>query len=110
LEGGNTSKNQQCTIVAQNGILYVQTTQQNVFAVDGKTGTIKWQSRVGGHPSNMRGVAVAEGMAFTTSVDNFVDALERETAALSGKPSCSRKGRKVPISFANGTATRFLRD
>src|SRR2546421_12550734 len=78
-EGGDTSKNQQYTIVAQNGILYVQTTQQHVFAVDGKTGTIKWKTRVGEHPTNMCGVAVAEGMVFTTSGDNFVYALERAT-------------------------------
>src|SRR5437899_2487222 len=32
LEGGDQSAPQQSTVVAQDGVLYVQTTQQNVFA------------------------------------------------------------------------------
>jgi hypothetical protein len=79
LEGGDTSQGQQSTIVAQNGVLYVQTSQQNVFAVDGRTGAIKWKTNVGKQPTNMRGVAVAEGLVFSTSGDRFVYALNQET-------------------------------
>jgi glucose dehydrogenase len=78
LEGGDTSKNQQSSIVAVNGTLYVQTTQQNVFAVDGKTGAVKWKRNVSKRPTNMRGVAVGEGMIFSTSGDNIVFALNQE--------------------------------
>src|SRR3954464_3717299 len=59
LEGGDTSQGQQSTIVAINGVLYVQTSQQNVFALDGKTGAIRWKTNVGKQTTNMRGVAVA---------------------------------------------------
>ena len=45
LEGGDTSEAQQSTIVAEDGVLYVQTTQQNVFAVDGRTGAISTPAR-----------------------------------------------------------------
>jgi len=47
LEGGSTAAPQQSTCVAENGILYVQTTQQNVFAVDGRTGALKWKTNLG---------------------------------------------------------------
>lgn len=79
LEGGDTTKNQQSSIVAVDGVLYVQTTQQNVFAVDGKTGAVRWKTNVGKRTTNMRGVAVAGDKVFTTSGDNFVYALDRET-------------------------------
>ncbi|WP_433170465.1 PQQ-binding-like beta-propeller repeat protein [Actinoallomurus sp. CA-150999] len=82
LEGGSTSAPQQSTIVAQDGVLYVQTTQQNVFAVDGRTGAIKWRTNVGDRQTNMRGVAVAEGKVFTTSGANIVYALDQETGAV----------------------------
>lgn len=79
LEGGDTTKNQQSSVVAVDGVLYVQTTQQNVFAVDGKTGAVLWKTKVGKRTTNMRGVAVAGDKVFTTSGDNFVYALDRKT-------------------------------
>jgi hypothetical protein len=79
LEGGDTSQGQQSTIVAQEGVLYVQTSQQNVFAIDGRTGAVRWKVNVGKTPTNMRGVAVGEGMVFSTSGDDFVYALDRAT-------------------------------
>jgi PQQ-dependent dehydrogenase (methanol/ethanol family) len=79
LEGGDTSQGQQSTIVAQEGVLYVQTSQQNVFAIDGRTGAVRWKVNVGKTPTNMRGVAVGEGLVFSTSGDDFVYALDRAT-------------------------------
>ena len=63
----------------ENGILYVQTTQQNVFAVDGKTGALKWKTNLGTKQTNMRGVALGEGLVFSTSGANIVYALAKET-------------------------------
>ncbi|QYN18685.1 PQQ-binding-like beta-propeller repeat protein [Amycolatopsis sp. DSM 110486] len=82
LEGGDTSRAQQSTIVAQDGVLYVQTTQQNVFAVDGKTGAIRWKSNVGSETTNMRGVALGQGKVFSTSGANIVYALNQKTGAV----------------------------
>ncbi|MDQ7904821.1 PQQ-binding-like beta-propeller repeat protein [Phytohabitans sp. ZYX-F-186] len=79
LEGGDTSRHQQSTVVVQDGVLYVQTTQQNVFAVDGRTGTVKWKTNLGGRTTNMRGVALGEGLVFSTSGANIVYALDQAT-------------------------------
>ncbi|WP_199548142.1 PQQ-binding-like beta-propeller repeat protein [Streptomyces sp. N35] len=82
LEGGSTSAYQQCTIVVQGGVLYVETTQQNVFAVDGRTGKVLWKTNLGSETTNMRGVAVAEGKVFTISGANIVYALDQRTGAV----------------------------
>lgn len=82
LEGGSTSAYQQCTIVVQDGVLYVETTQQNVFAVNGRTGEVIWKTNLGTETTNMRGVAVAEGKVFTISGANIVHAVDQKTGAI----------------------------
>ncbi|UBU09405.1 outer membrane protein assembly factor BamB family protein [Nonomuraea gerenzanensis] len=82
LEGGSTSAAQQSTCVVQNGVLYVQTTQQNVFAVDGRTGAVKWKTNLGTKQTNMRGVALGEGLVFSTSGANIVYALRQDTGEI----------------------------
>lgn len=82
LEGGATDRHQQSTIVAQDGVLYVQTRQQNVFAIDGRTGAVKWKTGVGAEQTNMRGVALGHGLVFTTSGANIVHALDQRTGAV----------------------------
>lgn len=89
LEGGATSAYQQCTIVVQDGVLYVETTQQNVFAVNGRTGEVIWKTNLGTETTNMRGVAVAEGKVFTISGANIVYALDRKTERSSGRSRLS---------------------
>ena len=79
LEGGDTSQHQQSTIVAQDGVLYVQTTQQHLFAVDGKTGQIKWKANLGKKTTSMRGVGLGEGKVYSTSGDDIVYAFDLET-------------------------------
>ncbi|GAA2586502.1 methanol/ethanol family PQQ-dependent dehydrogenase [Winogradskya consettensis] len=82
LEGGSTAQAQQSTAVVQDGVLYVQTTRQNVFAVDGRTGAIKWKTNVGTRTTNMRGVALGEGRVYSTSGANIVHALDQRTGAI----------------------------
>lgn len=82
LENGSTSSAQQCAVIAQDGVLYLATTQQNVFAVDGRTGQVKWKTNVGTDTTNMRGLALGEGLAFTISGDNKVYALDQKTGAV----------------------------
>jgi PQQ-dependent dehydrogenase (methanol/ethanol family) len=81
LEGGSTAFYQESTVVAHDGVLYVQTTQQNVLAVDGKTGAIRWKTSVGSAATstNMRGVALGQGMVFSTSGANIAYALDQAT-------------------------------
>lgn len=82
LEGGSTASAQQCAVVAQSGVLYVATTQQNVSAIDGRTGAVKWTTNVGRETTNMRGVALGEGLAFTISGSNIIYALDQKTGAV----------------------------
>ncbi|MEU3794491.1 PQQ-binding-like beta-propeller repeat protein [Streptomyces fructofermentans] len=81
LENGSTASHQQCAVIAQDGVLYLATTQQNVFAVDGRTGGVKWRTGVGDETTNMRGLALGRGLAFTISGDNRVHALDQRTGA-----------------------------
>ncbi|HLH82488.1 MAG TPA: PQQ-binding-like beta-propeller repeat protein [Trebonia sp.] len=84
LEGGSTAQYQECTVVAQDGVLYVQTTQQNVFAVNGKTGEIIWKTAVGSPQAttDMRGVGLGQGLVFSTSGANIAYALDARTGAV----------------------------
>jgi len=84
LEGGSTAQYQECTVVAQDGVLYVASTQQNVFAVDGKTGAILWKTAIGSPSAttDMRGVGLGRGLVFSTSGANIVYALDQRTGAV----------------------------
>ncbi len=73
---------QQSTVVAIDGVLYVETTQGRVFAVDGKTGAIKWVYAHGYGLSLRRGVAVGQGMVFTNTAGRHVIALNKDTGAV----------------------------
>ena len=84
LEGGSTAQYQECTVVAQDGVLYVQTTQQNVFAVNGKTGEVIWKTAIGSPQAatDMRGVGLGQGLVFSTSGANIAYALDQRTGAI----------------------------
>ncbi|MEV5842261.1 PQQ-binding-like beta-propeller repeat protein [Streptomyces sp. NPDC051985] len=82
LENGSTGSPQQCAVVAQDGVLYLATTQQNVFAVDGRTGVVRWRTNIGSETTNMRGIALGKGLAFTISGSNLVYALDQKTGAV----------------------------
>jgi len=73
---------QQSTAVAVDGVLYLETTQGNVYAVHGDSGAIKWAYRPGNGNSLRRGVAVGEGMVFTNGAGRRVIALDQETGRL----------------------------
>ena len=82
LEGGSTEQFQQATVVAVGGVLYVETTQGNVFAVDGKTGKVQWKYTSNSGPQLHRGVAVGGGKVFATLADSHVVALNQATGAV----------------------------
>ncbi|SEG82692.1 quinoprotein glucose dehydrogenase [Actinacidiphila yanglinensis] len=92
LEGGDTSQGQQSTVVAQNGVLYVQTTQQNVFAVNGRTGSVLWKTGVGTSRTNMRGVAVGGGLVFSASGANILYALDQATGKVAWQTQLMNEG------------------
>jgi PQQ-dependent dehydrogenase (methanol/ethanol family) len=84
LEDGNGG-NMQATPIVVDGVLYVTTSLQHVFAIDAKTGAIRWtyapELRVAGGGTN-RGVAVGEGRVFFARRDNTLVALDRQNGSV----------------------------
>jgi PQQ-dependent dehydrogenase (methanol/ethanol family) len=79
LEGGAKSGNAQSTAVAVDGVLYIETAQGRVHAVDGKTGAVKWSYNPGRGGQTRRGVAVGGGKVYTLTTGNYVIALDQQT-------------------------------
>ena len=77
LEGGSTDQFQQSTVVEAGGVLYVETSQGHVFAVDGKTGAIKWKYDSGTGVQLHRGVGVGGGRIYATLADRQIVALNQ---------------------------------
>lgn len=82
LEGGSKDLYQQATAVAAGGVLYIETSQGNVFAVDGKTGKTMWKYESGAGTQLHRGVAVGANRVYATMAQNQVVALDQATGAL----------------------------
>ena len=65
---------QQGAPVVKDGVMYLPTGQQDVFALDAKTGSIIWEYQPDADPKTpdnkaKRGVALGEGMVFTVLAD-----------------------------------------
>jgi PQQ-dependent dehydrogenase (methanol/ethanol family) len=82
LEGGSTTDFQQSTVVAVAGVLYIETSQGRVHAVDGKTGSILWTYDSGLGTQMHRGVAIGEGKVFATMADRTIVALDQATGRI----------------------------
>lgn len=82
LEADSTENSQESSVVALDGILYVETTQGHVYAVDGKTGKVVWRYDSGLGVQIHRGVAVGDGKVFATMADLTVVALDQKTGSL----------------------------
>jgi alcohol dehydrogenase (cytochrome c) len=74
--------------VMVDGTLYVSTTQNNVAALDAKTGKLLWTythkprtDKIFGPPSN-RGVAVSGGLVFEATMDGRLIALDAKTGMI----------------------------
>ena len=65
---------QQATPVVKDGVMYVTTGEQDIFAIDAKSGNILWEYRLPWDrrtPDNKakRGVGLGEGLVFGVEVD-----------------------------------------
>ena len=101
LENGATSRSQESTPVAVGGILYVQSSQGDVFAINGATGKVDWEYQ-SGFPGVERGVAVAGGRVYTAVGQEHVVALNQKTGALIWRVQVGTAGQDTS---ANGSAT-----
>jgi PQQ-dependent dehydrogenase (methanol/ethanol family) len=106
LEPGAAPMPQQSSVVASHGVLFVETTQGKVFAVDGRTGAVKWSYAPPYGSSLRRGVAVGEGLVFTNAAGRRVIALNQDTGEVVwekvlAEPSISSR-MKVAVTYYDG--------
>ena len=69
--------------IVWDGTVYISSGHDDVFALDAKTGEVKWQYRPNarqqvGFPRN-RGVAIYDGMVFVGMIDGHIAALDAKT-------------------------------
>jgi quinohemoprotein ethanol dehydrogenase len=72
--GFGAGYSQQATPVVQNGVMYIPTGEQDIFAINAKTGEIIWEYRTTSDPKTpdnkaKRGVALGDGMVFGAESD-----------------------------------------
>lgn len=72
---------QQTTPIVADGIIYLDTPNGEVIAVDGKTGAAKWKWAPEGFDTvgTRRGVAVGDGKVYTLAAGDRVVALDKDT-------------------------------
>jgi len=95
LEDGDGG-NQQATPVVVDGVLFITTSFQHVFAVDARTGAIRWKYAAelrGAAGGTNRGVAVARGTVFFAQRDNTLVALDQRTGSLIWKTTLTDQAR-----------------
>jgi len=72
--------------IVWDGMVYLTSNQDDVYALDAKTGELKWQynpkpQQLVGFPRN-RGVAVLDGKVFVAMIDGHLAALDAKTGKL----------------------------
>jgi alcohol dehydrogenase (cytochrome c) len=82
---GDGENGLQATPIVSNGVLYLSTSRNNVYALDAANGRLMWQYRypqprltVPYGPQN-RGVAIGDGSVFMGTYDNYVVAIDQKT-------------------------------
>jgi hypothetical protein len=84
---GTTNGGQQTSPIAVDGVVYSETPDGDVIAVDGATGAVKWKwhpttANSGFGPTGTRrGLAVGGGRVYTLAAGNRVVALNQQTGA-----------------------------
>ena len=82
---GDYENGLQATPIVIDGVMYISTSNNWVFALDGATGKMLWEYRfplskaVPGYGKQNRGVAVGHGRVFMGTADNHVVALDQKT-------------------------------
>jgi len=94
LEDGRTTGNMQATPVVVDGVMYISSGTNNVFAIDAVTGAIRWKYTSPATTGNLtnRGVVVAEGKVFAGQRDNSLVALDQRSGQLLWKTQLAPSG------------------
>ena len=105
LGDGQPAGTMQATPVVVDGVMFISTGMGDVFAVDGKTGVVKWKYQSGGRPGTNRGVAVGGGRVFAGQRDNSLVALDQKTGARIWRTQLSPAGpgtTSAPATYYDG--------
>ena len=84
---GTADGGQQTTPIAVDGVIYTDTPNGDVIAVDGATGAVKWKwhptatTSGFGPTGTRRGVSVGDGKVYTLAAGNRVVALNKDTGS-----------------------------
>lgn len=76
--GGAYGAGSSCALVL-DGVVYFVDNQNNVFALDGKTGAVRWEQRYDASAALPNGLAIGWGKLFVTSSDQSFVALDLKT-------------------------------
>jgi PQQ-dependent dehydrogenase (methanol/ethanol family) len=103
IEGGSTAQRQNSTPVAIDGVLYLESGQGGLFAIDGKTGEIKWRFNRG-YVQQRRGVAVGGGLVYSVIANNGLVAVNKDTGTEVWRQTYPGVGnvQKVAITYYDG--------
>ena len=86
----NNSGANQTTPLVHNGIIYIASPSNIVQALDGKTGDLIWETRVGPNQSpgygGIRSIGIAEDKIFLPTSDAHMVALDARNGKISGIP------------------------
>jgi alcohol dehydrogenase (cytochrome c) len=94
LGSGSAAKySQEATPVVFEGVMYIPTGNNDISALDAKTGQIIWQYKSGINQNisticcgwDSRGVAIGEGMVYSAQLDGFVVAVDQMTGTMKWK-------------------------
>jgi alcohol dehydrogenase (cytochrome c) len=85
--GFNARYNQQASPIVKDGIMYVPTGQQDIFALNAKTGELVWKFESDVDPTsaggwNNRGVALGDNKVFAVQKDSRLIALDQKTGKM----------------------------
>jgi len=81
---GDDAEGLQTTPIVKDGVMYVSTSSNLIFAIDAKTGDVLWKYDAKPGPPGVyryqnRGVAVGHGLVFMGTVDNRAVAVDAKT-------------------------------
>jgi len=81
---GDHAEGLQATPIVQDGVLYLSTSNNLIFAMDAATGAVHWKyeynpGEPGVYRRQNRGVAVGHGLVFMGIIDNRVVAVDQKT-------------------------------
>lgn len=93
IENGEGRSDSQGTPIVVDGVIYIESAEANVIAVDGKTGETLWRWEQTHGRTTRRGLGFGGGKLYTLSGDGWVIALDQHSGELVWERNYSEYGR-----------------